>query len=129
MNVLHHPTASVLCLGTNQGSPDVLQQAALLLMPHLPDLCLSTPVETIPIQWPWPGRFINRVAVTHTGLSEEALTALCKHVEQQLGRLPHHKQQGIVRIDIDLLFCRGKVIKAADLQRPYVVGALKELGW
>ena len=115
MNVLHHPTASVLCLGTNQGSPDVLQQAALLLMPHLPDLCLSTPVETIPIQWPWPGRFINR--------------ALCKHVEQQLGRLPHHKQQGIVRIDIDLLFCRGKVIKAADLQRPYVVGALKELGW
>ena len=47
--------------------------------------------------------------------------------ETEAGRLPQDKPREIVRLDLDLLMCDGRVLKPADMERAYVRQGMEEL--
>ena len=55
------------------------------------------------------------------------MRACLKAIEREAGRVPEDKPREIVRLDIDLLSCDGRVLKPADMERGYVRQGLKEL--
>ena len=50
-----------------------------------------------------------------------------ENIEQEQGRLPEDKVQGIVKLDIDLLVYDDDVLKPKDLEREFVKIGLEEL--
>jgi 2-amino-4-hydroxy-6-hydroxymethyldihydropteridine diphosphokinase len=52
---------------------------------------------------------------------------VAKQIEGLLGRLPEHKQQGSVIVDIDLFGWNGCIVRPEDYNRPYVQRLLPDL--
>ena len=52
---------------------------------------------------------------------------LLKQIEKENGRLPEDKQQGIVKLDIDLLKYDDSILKPKDMEKDFVQAGLKEL--
>ena len=72
--------------------------------------------------------FTNQLAVIETTVPPTLVRSLLKGIERELGRKPEDVQEGIVKIDLDLLCMDGQVLKPEDWQRDYVQAALAELG-
>ena len=49
-------------------------------------------------------------------------------MEREAGRLPEHKREGKVIIDIDIVVWNSEVIKPTDLTRTYMTIGMYELG-
>ena len=49
-------------------------------------------------------------------------------MEREVGRLPEHKAEGKVIIDIDIVVWNNEVIKPTDLTRTYMTIGMEELG-
>ena len=62
-----------------------------------------------------------------TSAPTRCVPACLKAIEREAGRVPEDKPREIVRLDIDLLSCDGRVLKPADMERGYVRQGLKEL--
>ena len=88
----------------------------------------SEPVQTQPVDFPGSRLFLNQVAVIETTVPPTLMRSLLKGIERELGRKPEEVQEGIVKIDLDLLSVDGQVLKAEDWKRDYVQAALAELG-
>ena len=86
-------------------------------------------VLTEPIAMSNPALFANAVAELHTSLELEELRRLLKAVEAMAGRCPADKAVGRVVADIDILVADGRVLRQADLGRPYMAPLLDELGY
>ena len=67
------------------------------------------------------------MACFHSDLCADEVRACLKAIEREAGRLPEDKPREIVRLDIDLLMCDGRVLKSSDMERAYVRQGLKEL--
>ena len=52
---------------------------------------------------------------------------LFKQIEQQSGRTPESKNNGIIPLDIDLLQWNDTILKPEDFRRPYVQSGLLSL--
>lgn len=118
----------VVALGSNVDGAIHLSWARERLTALFPDIRFSEEVETIPVNWDYPGMFSNQIACFTTHESPLQVLALFKEIEREAGRTPADKAKGIVRLDIDLLIGDDKVYKPADLQRDYVRKGLAELG-
>jgi 2-amino-4-hydroxy-6-hydroxymethyldihydropteridine diphosphokinase len=63
--------------------------------------------------------FLNACIEIETGLDPEALLALCKEVEAQLGRRPSARRHGPRPIDVDLLLLDGVKHRSDRLTLPH----------
>ena len=70
----------------------------------------------------------NCVGVISTTRPFEEMKQLLKDMEREAGRLPEHKAEGKVIIDIDIVVWNGEVIKPTDLTRTYMTIGMEELG-
>ena len=70
----------------------------------------------------------NCVGVLRTSQPFEELKQKFKEMEREAGRLPEHKSEGKVIIDIDIVVWNNKVIKPTDLIRTYMTIGMEELG-
>jgi 2-amino-4-hydroxy-6-hydroxymethyldihydropteridine diphosphokinase len=52
---------------------------------------------------------------------------MLKDLEEEAGRTPEGKHQGIVPLDIDVLQWNEQILKPADMKRDYVREALRSL--
>ncbi len=85
--------------------------------------------NTDPIDFPYPsGQFLNVVIFAETYLSQEEVEAVFKEVELKHGRTEQCaiETPELIPIDIDLILWQFKVVKAKDLERPYIKEALEE---
>ena len=70
----------------------------------------------------------NCVGVLCTSQPFEELKQKFKEMECEAGRLPEHKTEGKVIIDIDIVVWNNEVIKPTDLTRTYMTIGMEELG-
>ena len=118
-----------ICLGANVPDADQrLHEACRLIRNKLDNtLRVSSALRTEPFDFPYPALFTNIVVIGHTSLSAAEVEALLKQLERKLGRRKHHKRQGVVMADLDLIWWDGQVLRPKDWERPYVQLAVTEL--
>ncbi len=110
-----------LGLGTNLGDRWANLRRALELLSGGPGMRLlrcSHVYETEPWGVAEQPRYLNCVAEFATGLEPESLLTLCKHVEQELGRVPAERW-GPRLIDVDILLCGSRVVELPHLGIPH----------
>ena len=71
--------------------------------------------------------FSNQVAKLETSLTIEEIRNLLKKIEKDNGRLPEDKEQGIVKLDIDLLKFDDLILKPSDMEKDYVLEGISSL--
>lgn len=69
----------------------------------------------------------NCVGVLYTSQTFEELKHKFKEMERKAGRLPEHKAEGKVIIDIDIVVWNNEIIKPTDLARTYMTIGMEEL--
>ena len=117
----------VLCIGSNFHRETQMAFARQRLRSHFPAIRFGEEMETIAMGEGVLSPFSNQVAVLETTLSVEEIRSILKAIEQESGRTPEDKMQGIVRLDIDLVTFDDAVLKPEDMQREYVQRGLQEL--
>ena len=70
----------------------------------------------------------NCVGVLCTSQPFEELKQKFKDMEREAGRLPEHKREGKVIIDIDIVVWNNEIIRPTDLARSYMTIGMEELG-
>jgi 2-amino-4-hydroxy-6-hydroxymethyldihydropteridine diphosphokinase len=129
-------TLAVIALGSNLGDRrGHLQWAVERLSAHLPDLRLSSIIETDPVgvDQPQPP-YLNAVVAGHTGLDAEQLLIVLLGLERQRGRL-RPSARAPRTLDLDLILFGDEVIETDSLvvphprfrQRAFVLKPLAEL--
>ena len=71
--------------------------------------------------------YMNQLVSLKTVLSATELTEQFKALEGALGRTPAHKAQGIVLIDIDLVYFNDELLKPFEATLPYVQEGMKKI--
>jgi 2-amino-4-hydroxy-6-hydroxymethyldihydropteridine diphosphokinase len=111
--------------GSNRGDRfDLCDRAVTLLnlLPHSAVTGVSSLYETEPVvdERTDPGRqwFLNGVVRLDTELTPQSLLAVCREVEQALGR-DHDQRNGPRTLDLDILFYGSRVITETDLVIPH----------
>ena len=118
-----------ISLGTNAEYGALLLQSARrkLGIAFRGEQRFSELVQTAPIGVASKRMFTNQLAVIETAVPPTLIRSLLKGIERELGRKPEDVQEGIVKIDLDLLCLDGQVLKSEDWQRDYIQAALAEL--
>lgn len=117
----------LLCLGSNFERQLRMDNARKALTELLPGILFSAEMETEAIGSGVRSPFSNQVAKLETDYTLDQLRPLLKNIEALNGRNPEDKEQGIVKLDIDILVYDQEVLKPADLARDYVQEGLKAL--
>lgn len=119
----------VISIGSNSAA-DVHVPAAMDLLRHsYQGIRFSTPLETEPINFPFPsGPFTNVTADFYSDESPEAICRNLKDMESHLGRIRTKPFDGRVAIDLDLIIWDSQIMKDIDYSRPYIQAGLRELG-
>lgn len=118
----------LLCLGSNQDATRHIDAAKHLLRQALRDIRFSPSLWTKPIGDEQAGRlYLNCLAEGETDMNYPTLHSALKDMERRLGSTPTERQQGIVRIDIDILMLNNQRYHENDWQRDYVRSLLSEL--
>lgn len=116
-----------ICIGSNEHRRDNLALARKRLAELFPDIRFSAEADTKPLLLRRQALFANQVARFMSDYDAGEVMFRLKDIEREAGRTPEEKKREIVRLDIDLLSCDGKVYKPEDLKRDYVVRGLEEL--
>ena len=114
-------------MGSNEGRAANMALARRRLAQLFADIRFSAERETEPLCLHRPCLFSNQVACFHSSLGTDEVRLRLKAIECEAGRMPQDKPLEIVRLDLDLLMCDGRVLKPADMERAYVRQGMEEL--
>ena len=117
----------LISIGSNEGRGANMDLARRRLAQLFADIRFSAEHETEPLCLHRPGLFSNQVARFHSSLGADEVRLSLKAIEREAGRMPQDKPREIVRLDLDLLMCDGRVFKSADMERAYVRQGMEEL--
>lgn len=123
MKVYHY----YIGIGSNEQPQANIALAHRCLRERFPDIRFSTAEETAPIGMLRSAFFVNQVAFFISPLHPSEVKMYLKHIEQAAGRTQEEKQQGIIRLDLDVLCCDGDILKPVDWQRDYIGRGVEEL--
>ncbi|MBR4533129.1 MAG: 2-amino-4-hydroxy-6-hydroxymethyldihydropteridine diphosphokinase [Bacteroidaceae bacterium] len=87
----------------------------------------STPVKTDPVNFPSKEKFTNQLVIVETEVPTTFAKPLLKSIERQLGRTEDDAARGVVRLDLDLLWMDGKILRPEEWELPYIKAAREEL--
>ena len=108
-----------LGLGSNMGRrQDNLRQAIVYLAHRLEVVRLSSFYDTAPRDNPDQPRFLNAACLASADITPEALLALLKDIERQMGRR-RGPANGPRPIDMDILLYDDKIIDTSGLIIPH----------
>ena len=117
----------LLCLGSNYNRHLHMEEARKALMELFPTIHFSEEMTTEAIGDKLLSPFSNQVAKLETSLTIEEIRSLLKKIEKDNGRLPEDKEQGIVKLDIDLLTFDDLTLKPNDMEKDYVLEGISSL--
>lgn len=121
------PHSCLLCLGSNLDRHTHMEAARNALVSYFHPIKFGTEMDTEAIGNGYLSPFSNQLALFDTTLSTEEVRSILKQIEKENGRLPEDKEQGIVKLDIDLLKYDDSVLKPKDMEKDFVQAGLKEL--
>lgn len=113
-------TLCIVEMGSNHPTPFYIGQAFLKLSKLVAGIRMSSVYVTEPINFPCQNKFRNVTVSFYTHLCESEIVMLLKSIERDLGRLPGDKAQGVVKIDLDIIYFNHTVMRINDWQRDYV---------
>ena len=116
-----------ICIGSNEHRKENLALARKRLIELYPDIRFSAEMDTEPLFFRRPALFSNQVARFASDDNAEEVTLRLKAIEREAGRMPEEKKREIVRLDIDLLSCDGKVLRPKEMKRDYICRGMREL--
>lgn len=93
----------------------------LSLLPHSQLVAVSSLYETEPVNdgaTPGDGWFLNGVVQLETDVTPRSLLAVCREIEQALGR-DQDRRKGPRTLDLDILFYGSRVIDESDFVVPH----------
>ena len=117
----------LLCLGSNSNRHFHMEEARKALMKLFPNIRFSKEMTTEAIGDKFLSPFSNQVARLETSLTIEEIRNLLKKIEKDNRRLPEDKEQGIVKLDIDLLTFDDLILKPNDMEKDYVLEGISSL--
>ena len=117
----------VLCLGSNYNRHLHMEEARKALMELFPTIRFSEEMTTEAIGDKFLSPFSNQVAKLETSLTIEEIRNLLKKIEKDNRRHPEDKEQGIVKLDIDLLTFDDLILKPNDMEKDYVLEGISSL--
>ncbi len=117
----------IISLGSNEEREKNLLLARKRLKELFPDICFSNEEETLPIRSHRTNLFSNQLACFMSDANDTEIISRLKTIEKEAGRTMQEKAKEIVRLDIDLLSCDGKVYRSDDWNRDYVQRGLEQL--
>lgn len=117
----------LLCLGSNSNRHLHMEEARKALMELFPTIRFSEEMTTEAIGDKFQSPFSNQVAKLETSLTIEEIRSLLKKIEKDNGRLLEDKEQGIVKLDIDLLMYDDLTLKPNDMEKDYVLEGISSL--
>ena len=82
-------------------------------------------IWTEPFKHPGSPLYLNQLVYAETNLTTEELESELKTIEHAMGRTAEDRQQGIVRIDLDLMQHDDVRYHLRDWDRPYIQKLLK----
>jgi 2-amino-4-hydroxy-6-hydroxymethyldihydropteridine diphosphokinase len=131
------PASVVIALGSNLGDREWMLRAAVDALRRVVRVVrLGGMIETEPVDAPAGSpRFLNMVAVGWTRLSPESLLDEMLAIERRLGRRRPAPRNAPRTIDLDLILHSANLRRSRRLtlphlrylQRPFVIGPLREL--
>ena len=104
-----------------------MEEARKALMNLFPNIRFGEEMTTEAIGDKFLSPFSNQVAKIETSLTIEEIRSLLKKIEKDNGRLPEDKEQGIVKLDIDLLKFDDLILKPSDMEKDYVLEGISSL--
>ena len=104
-----------------------LSEARHRLEQVLFSLSFSRELWTEPIGSHKSGLYLNQLAAGLTNMSVDELCLWIKETEIQMGRSQEDREQGIVRIDLDLLQYDKQQYHLRDWERDYVCRLLPDI--
>lgn len=116
----------IIALGSNFEPKINVEKAKLGLGALFPDILFSRSLWTEPVGIQSP-RFVNALALAHTSWSKEKIERELKQLEKACGRCREEKEQGIVRIDLDLMLYGEEKLHLRDWNRQYIFTLMKDL--
>lgn len=118
---------TILGIGTNTDACFNMKQAADYLLYYFPGIKFTSAIETEPFGAEYSTPFLNALAYFETDLSKNDILLRLKAIEKKMGRLPSHKTEGIIIIDIDLIKYGNELLKPDDFRRDYMQPLLREM--
>ena len=121
---MHHV---IISLAANCNHEKNLSEARRRLAQILSSFTFTHELWTEPVGTHRSDLYLNQLCQGHTALSKSEIEQWLKATEQQMGRTSEERQQGIVRIDLDLLQYDDQRHHLRDWERPYVANLLSFL--
>lgn len=118
---------TVLGIGTNTDVCFNMKQAIDYLYYYFPNIKFTSTIETDPFGAVYTASFLNAIAYFETNLSKDEIQLILKTIEKNMGRLPSHKSEGVIIIDIDLVQLNNEILKSDDFERDYMQQLLREM--
>lgn len=118
---------ALLSIGTNEDREYNMNLCHQLLEKLFFFIRYSKTSVTVPYGNSYKSDFLNQLAFTYTDMGKEEIISLLKSIEKEMGRTQTDKENGIVKIDIDLVVWNEEVVKPEDISRSYVVDLLPSL--
>lgn len=120
---------AIVGIGSNVVDARVrVEQCCKLLTSMVEEAKFSFVYETEAVGTLPQPNYHNCVGVISTTRPFEEMKQALKDMEREAGRLPEHKAEGKVIIDIDIVVWNNEVIKPTDLTRTYMTIGMEELG-
>lgn len=115
----------IICIGTNDNREKNLFLAQKQLRALFPSIRFAEAEETEPFLLNNPAKFTNQIARFASDEKPEQVRKHLKRIEQMAGRLPEHKRQEKVVLDIDLLMVDDVILKPKDMECDYIKNKLE----
>ena len=121
---MRHQT--LISLASNCDQEAHLAEARSRLDRVLEDTRYTEAIWTEPVGSRRSDLYLNQLLRASTTLDVQQLQSMLKAIETQMGRSIEERQQGIVRIDIDLLQYDDERYHLRDWERPYIKKLLRK---
>lgn len=116
----------MLALGSNTDATKNIEKAKAMINKEWPEMMWSQSLTTKPIGI-ISDNFINALACGFTTDSYEKVINVTKNIEIKLHYNKEERQQGIIKIDVDVLQYSNKKCKKNDWNREYMKALIKDL--
>jgi 2-amino-4-hydroxy-6-hydroxymethyldihydropteridine diphosphokinase len=101
---------AILMLGSNSNAEQNIEQAKDKISDYYEIISVSSRMSTKPFGDQYKSNFYNEAIKILSDETSEETKATFKLIETELGRTPESKKEGLISIDIDLIFWNGTLV-------------------
>jgi 2-amino-4-hydroxy-6-hydroxymethyldihydropteridine diphosphokinase len=118
---------AIIMLGSNVDEDNNLQSAKEKLSTNFEIVRESAVVISNPLGKHYKSKFHNKAIVLLSVETKDETISIFKDIELEMGRISDSKKNGIIPIDIDLIFWNGKLVHGDYERFEFVRNCINEI--